>query len=106
AQSGTAFEACFGPFQELFNCCSVGVDVPDDLEPELALDGHSERSRDESRWNVTGERAGAEQPAVAGGDLGDDGGHRAEWCGTAGRCNSGFGEMVADECVELWAFFL
>jgi hypothetical protein len=56
----------------------IGVDVPDDLELELVPRGDCEAFGDESRWDVAGEGAGADQPSVAGRDVGDDGGEGAE----------------------------
>src|SRR6201996_3057644 len=84
----------------------IGVDVPDDLELQLAPEGYCEALGGESWWGVAGEGAGAEQPSVAGCDVGDDGGEGAERRRAAGRWNSGVGELLEDQVVDVRVFGL
>jgi hypothetical protein len=50
---------------------------------------------------VAGEGAGAEQPPVAGRDVGDDSGEAAERRRAAGRWNAGVGELFEDQVVDV-----
>ena len=53
---------------------------------------------------MAGEDAGAVKPSVAGDDLRDDGSHRAERCCSAWCRDTGFGQLLKDQAVDVWAF--
>jgi hypothetical protein len=80
----------------------VGVDVPDEFEPDSVWGSDRQGSCGDSRRCLLGERAGAEGPSVSGRNVGDDVGECSQgwctaWCGNASVC-----ELFQDQVVDLW----